>query len=292
MGDSPTPSAIPASGYYHLTCSRTVQPHLVSSFRRSVVIAALVWASFASAQVLPQKLDDSLDISFAIPNYFQDYAAAGGNPRPEVGRLLLYLPKQFNPRGSYPVLAVTSTTDKGRTSTMDAPMYRAVATQEGWIVLATAARIRPKIDSTAWRAGVLAAGLDLMHRDWPASRTWPVVFAGLSGGAKRSCWMAAMLAQTKSVKMAGLFLAGMNEDRMGEAIHDYPTTTELLAAPIWMSCGRHDPIAPPEFQRQTQASLKHLGFRQVELSQFDGGHEVDPADLRRALRWFRTKGNF
>ncbi len=266
--------------------------YLVSPLSCRFVIAILVWGSVASAQVLPPEPGETVDISFAIPKHFEDYAAAGGNPQPEAGRLLLYLPKQFNPRGIYPVLAVTSTTDKGRTSPMDAPMYRAVATKEGWIVLATAALIRPKFDSTTWRAGVLAAGLDLMHRGWPASRAWPVVFAGLSGGAKRSCWMAAMLAQTQIVKTAGLFLAGMNDDRMGEAIHDYPATAELLATPIWMSCGRHDPIAPPEFQRQTQASLKHLGFRQVELSQFDGGHEVDPADLRRALRWFRAKGNF
>jgi hypothetical protein len=41
-----------------------------------------------------------------------------------------------------------------------------------------------------------------------------------------------------------------------------------------------------------QGSLVHLGFRNVRLSSFYGGHELDRSDLRDALRWFRAAGRF
>lgn len=159
-------------------------------------------------------------------------------------------------------------------------------------MLATDAQVRPKADTTAWRLAILAAGLEKLSHDWPGASDWPIAFAGLSGGAKRSCWIGAMLSSAQSRHLAGFFLAGMNDDRMSEALQSYPATPALLAAPVWMSCGRHDPVAPPEFQRQAEASLRHLGFQKVQLSQFDGEHEVDPSDLRRALRWFRAQGRF
>ena len=100
---------------------------------------------------------------------------------------------------------------------MDAPGYR-FATADGWVVLATDANIHLAKDTISWRAALLSAGLDLLHHDWPASKAWPVVFAGLSGGAKCSEWMSAIFAPTHSLRIAGIFLTGINDDRMPAAL--------------------------------------------------------------------------
>lgn len=252
----------------------------------------LFLSSLVPAFALLEPRQGIVDVQFPVSAYYQNYAAQGGNPRPSHGRLLLYLPANFDPARSFPVLVITSTTDGHRTSPKDAPMYRQTANAEGWVVLATDSSIAPRIDSTAWRLALLASGTDYLRHAWPAFRDSPVAFAGLSGGAKRSCWIGAMLSETRSIRIAGFFLAGINDDRMTAALQNYPATSQLLAAPVWISSGRNDPIAPPAYEREVQASFKHLGFRKVEFSQFYGGHEVDRADLRRALRWFRTIGNF
>src|SRR5713226_7319499 len=63
----------------------------------------------------------TLDIRFPVAKDCQDYAAAGGNPRPNTGRAVLAFPKNFDPARSWPILIVTSTSDANRTSPMDAP---------------------------------------------------------------------------------------------------------------------------------------------------------------------------
>src|SRR5437764_11122427 len=97
----------------------------------------------------------TLDFQFPINKFFQNYAAQGGNPRPTTGRALLMFPKGFDPARSWPILIVTSTSDRDRTSPMDAPWYRDAAMVEGWVVLATDATIRPRTDSVSWRLGLL-----------------------------------------------------------------------------------------------------------------------------------------
>jgi hypothetical protein len=124
-----------------------------------------------------------------------------------------------------PVLIVTATKDPGHTGPSDAPWYRPAAAAEGWIVLATDATVRPRNDSVSWRLALLAAGLDVVHHDWPKSAQWPVAFAGISGRAKCAQWLGAILAQTQSLNIRGFFLSGINEDQMPEALKP---TTRLL----------------------------------------------------------------
>jgi hypothetical protein len=238
------------------------------------------------------KAGETLDLNFPVPKYFQDYAAQGGNPRPDTGRVLLMFPPGFDVARPWPILIVTSTTDGHRTSPMDAPWYRVPAMAEGWIVFASDATIRPREDSTVWRLALLAAALDLLHREWPQSSKWPVAFAGLSGGAKQSGWIGTMLSAGGTVKICGFFLTGINDDRLSVACKTYPPTSDFLEAPIWISSGQNDPIARPQAQEMVRASLEHTGFRRVHLSHFLGGHQLDQSDLRRALRWFREFGKF
>jgi hypothetical protein len=234
----------------------------------------------------------TLDIQFPIDKYFQDYAAVGGNPRPTTGHALISFPKGFDPARTWPVLIVISTSDYHRTNAMDAPFYQEAGIAEGWIVLAADATIGPREDSEAWRVALLGAALQMMHKDWPQSARWPVAFAGLSGGAKRSGFLAAMLSSTNPVKISGFFLAGINDDRISVAYKTYHPPPGFLNIPIWLSSGTGDSIAPPFKNEHVRASLVNTGFKHVRVESFAGGHEVDPAQVRLALRWFRQLGNF
>ena len=264
--------------------------------RSATVVGLLGWislclSSYAATLPAAAPASNQIDVAFPLPQFNREYAAQAGNPQPTAGRLLIYLPAQFDPRRSWPLFVINATADRGRTSIMDAPWYRSL-TADGCVVLATDANIRPRTDTVPWRIAVLSAALNVMHRDWPASRNWPAIFAGISGGAKRAEWNSAILAETRSVRIAGMFLAGINDDRMPEALQSFHPPPEFRNVPIWISSGRNDPIAKPEAARDVRNSLVHLGFRNVRMGTFNGGHEVDRGDLRDALRWFKTLGKF
>jgi hypothetical protein len=259
-----------------------------------LVAMALILSLESTAAILPQSQGNSgtVDVLFPVPKYYQQYATQEGNPVPTTGRLFLLLPPNFDSRRVCPILIVTATKDRGHTGPSDARWYRAAAAAEGWIVLATDGTVRPRHDSLSWRLALLAAGLEAVHRDWPQSAKWPVVFAGISGGAKGAEWLGAMLAQTHSLNIRGFFLSGINDDRMAEALKACPPTSWFLRLPIWISSGVDDRIATPLQEQEVTASLIHTGFQNVRLSRFRGGHEVDRADLQSALKWFREKGQF
>src|SRR6202022_1437932 len=212
------------------------------------------------------------EIRFPVSNYFQEYAAQGGNPRPTTGRALLMFPKGFDPSRPWPILIVTSTTDLDRTSPMDGPWNRAAATKGGWGGRGLDAPIRPRPDSLQWRLSMLTAGLQMIRNDWPQSAQWPVAFAGFSGGAKRSGILAPMLASNRGFKICGLFLAGINSDRLTAAYKEYQSPADFLNTPIWISSGTAHQIASSGAQEGVYYSLKRTGFKQVRLERFFGGH--------------------
>jgi predicted esterase len=164
--------------------------------------------------------------------------------------------------------------------------------KEGWVVFATDATIRPSADSLQWRLAPLTAGLQFVRKNWPQSAQWPVAFAGFSGGAKRAGILAAMLAQNRSLRICGLFLAGINSDRVSAAYKDYQPPPNFLNVPIWISSGMSDPIATPGMQEEVYYSLKRTGFKDVRLEKFFGSHTLKTPEIQRALHWFREVGNF
>lgn len=234
----------------------------------------------------------TVEIRFPVAKYFQDIAAQGGNPRVETGRAVLAFPPGFDPARPWPILVVTSTSDFNRTSAMDVEWYRPPGTAEGWVVLGPDATIRPRIDSTQWRLGILAAALEVMRKDWPQSAKWPIAFAGFSGGAKRSGALGAMLAKTGSVRICGFFLSGINEDRLGESYMTYQPGRGFLEVPVWLSSGTGDSVATPQAHDLVKASLERTGFKRVRLERFDGQHKLKMSEVRHALRWFRELGRF
>src|SRR5438105_6353610 len=219
-------------------------------------------ATLAGQQVLPGA---KIEIRFPVSKYFQDIAAQAGNPRPEAGRAVIAFPADFDPGRAWPILIVTSTSDFNRTSAMDAEWYRTPATAEGWVVLGPDATIRPRLDSTQWRLGLLGAALDAIRKEWPQSAKWPVAFAGFSGGSKRSGVLGAMLAKSGSVRVCGFFLSGINEDRLSEAFKTYQPGRGFLEVPVWLSSGASDTVATPAAHSLVKASLERTGFKRVRL---------------------------
>jgi hypothetical protein len=234
----------------------------------------------------------TVEIRFPVAKSFQDIATQGGNPRPEVGRAVLTFPVGFDPAHNWPILIVTSTSDFNRTSPMDAPWYREPALAEGWVLLASDAIIRPRLDSTQWRLAILAAALESIRREWPQSAKWPVAFGGFSGGAKRSAVLGTMLAKTGAVKTCGFFLSGINEDRLSDAYRNYSPGGDFLGIPIWLSSGQSDNVAKPQDHDRVGASLERTGFKHVRLERFSGGHQVKKEEVKRALHWFREVAKF
>ena len=74
----------------------------------------------ASRAIGPQ--GGTVEIRFPVAKSFQDIAAQGGNPRPDLGRALLTFPVSFDPARNWPILVVTSTSDFNRTSPMGCRM--------------------------------------------------------------------------------------------------------------------------------------------------------------------------
>jgi hypothetical protein len=234
----------------------------------------------------------TVEIRFPVAKYFQDIAAQAGNPRVETGRAVLAFPPGFDLGRPWPILVVTSTSDFDRTSAMDVEWYRSPATAEGWVVLGSDATIKPRIDSTQWRLGMLAAALEAVRKDWPQSARWPIAFGGFSGGSKRSGVLGAMLAKTGSVRICGFFLSGINEDRLGEAYKTFQPGPGFLEVPVFLSSGDSDTVATPQSHTLVKASLERTGFKRVRLEQFAGQHQLKMSEVRRALRWFRELGKF
>jgi len=271
----------------------------VKNFVRLGALPALIWfclptTGMEGATLVGQQVQGgkTVEIRFPVSKYFQDIAAQGGNPRVETGRAVVTFPPGFDPARRWPILIVTSTTDYSRTSPMDVEWYRPPADAEGWMILASDATIKPQHDSTPWRLGMLGAALEAVRKDWPQSAKWPVAFGGMSGGAKRSCVLGAMLAKAGSVNIRGFFLSGINDDRLSPAYKTYQPGADFLNIPIWISGGMDDVIAHPSLEGAVQVSLRRTGFKRVRVERFMGGHRLKRSEVRLALRWFRELGGF
>lgn len=232
---------------------------------------------------------ERINIEFPLAREIQEIAARGGNQRATTGRATLVFPPGFDPAKPWPMLIVTSTSDFDRTSPMDIGFYRAAAAAEGWMVLASDGPVRIKPDSAEWRLAMLLGALDALHREWPQSAKWPVAMAGYSGGSKRTGDIAPYLVKAGLVRLLGLFLTGINVDRLSESYRKYQPGPAFLDTKIYLSSGALDKIATPADHSQVLDSLRRTGFRQVRLEPFPGGHEVKSAAVAEALRWFRPR---
>jgi hypothetical protein len=217
-------------------------------------------------------------------------AAQGGNAVPPNAVAMLATPSNFDPRKSWPVLVVCSTSDSKRQNRDDlVDFYGRVGLREAWVVLAGDGPQPARNDTAAWRGAMTLAAIDALRRSFPGSNKWPVACAGFSGGGKGVGVVAPLLAKNGS-RVVGIYITGANEDRLSEGYARVGPGKEFLLTPVYISAGRDDRIATLEQQYNMAGSIKRTGFQRIKIGTFHGGHEANDAQTSIALRWFRQLG--
>jgi hypothetical protein len=214
-------------------------------------------------------------------------AGQGGNAVPSNAVAMLATPSNFDPRKSWPVLVVCSTSDFKRQNRDDlVDFYRRVGLAEGWVLIAGDGPQPARKDTGAWRGAMTLAAIDALHHSFPGSDKWPVACAGFSGGGKGVGLIAPLLAKNGS-RVAGVYITGANADQLSEGYARVGPGKEFLLTPVYISAGRDDRIATLEQQYNVAGSIKRTGFQRMKIGTFHGGHEVNDAQTSIALRWFR-----
>ena len=198
----------------------------------------------------------------------KSFAAEGGNPVPQYAIAVLATPANFDPRKSWPVLVVFSTSDLKRQNRDDlVAFYRKVAIAEGWVLLAGDGPQPARLDIAAWRAAMTLAAIDALHHSFAGSEKWPIACAGLSGGARRAGFIAPLLARFGG-HIIGIYLTGVNEDHLSEGYSKFQPGPNFLATPIFICSGREDRIATLDQQYAVLGSIKRSGFNRVRIEIF------------------------
>ena len=217
-------------------------------------------------------------------------ASQGGNAVPANAVAVLATPSNFDPRKSWPVLVVCSTSDFKRQNRDDlVDFYRRVGLTEGWVLLAGDGPQPARNDTGAWRGAMTLAAISALHRSFPGSDKWPIACAGFSGGGKGVGLVAPLLAKNGS-RVAGIYITGANTDQLSQGYARVGPGAGFLMTPVYISAGRDDRIATVEQQYNVAGSIKRTGFQRMKIGTFHGSHEVNDAQTSIALRWFRQLG--
>ena len=256
----------------------------------SLATAASTFAAglnFAGAPLAP---GGTVKVSVPLSDLEKSYVAEGGNAVPPYTVATLAVPRGFDPNKTWPLLIVFSSSDHLYPNWFDMTgWYRETALAEGWVLLTgDGPKPPPTLDSSGWRAGHALAALDALHRSFPGSKNWPIACAGQSGGAKRASYLAPLFA-ARGYRVAGIFLEGMNEERITEAYRRFQPGRDFLRTPIYFSSGLRDTIATVDQQNAAENSMRRTGFDNIRHATFPGGHQVSPSELQKALRWFRKR---
>ena len=214
-------------------------------------------------------------------------AAQGGNVVPPNAVAVLATPNNFDPRKSWPVLVICSTSDFKRQNRDDlADFYRRIGLAEGWVLLTGDGPQHARNDTAAWRGGMTLAAINALRRSFPGSEKWPIACAGFSGGGKGVGYVAPLVAKS-GCRVSGIYITGANEDHLSDGYTKIGPGAAFLNTPIYISAGRDDRIATVEQQYNVVGSIKRTGFTRIRIGTFHGGHEVNDAQTSIALRWFR-----
>ena len=214
-------------------------------------------------------------------------ATQGGNAVPPNAVAVLATPSNFDPRKSWPVLVICSTSDFKRQNRDDlVQFYRTVGLHEGWVLLAGDGPQTARNDTAAWRGAMTLAAVAALHHSFPGSDKWPVACAGFSGGGKGVGYVAPLLAKN-GCHLVGIYITGANEDHLSDGYARIQPGGNFLNTPIYISAGHDDRIATVEQQYTVAGSIKRTGFNRMRIGTFHGGHEVNDGQTSVALSWFR-----
>lgn len=274
--------------------ARRIKLRAVSAFlRRCCFVVCAIFCCVARVHALEfagKSFAPGETVRASVPLSAQErsYASEGNNAPPDHAVAVLAVPANFHPQ-SQPVLVCISTSDFQRKNRDDLEdFYKRAALAEGWAVLAGDAENNPPHDTAGWRAAMTLAALDALQRSFPEAKNWPAAVAGFSGGAKRAGTLAPLLALAGS-RLTGIFLTGINEDRLSDSYRQFHPGAGFLRTPIFISAGTSDQIARPAEQEEVKRTLERNGFTRVRLEPAPNGHAVSRSAVRTALRWFREE---
>lgn len=256
-----------------------------------ITISLLANGVAADVRFAGESLSPGQTMSALVPLSRQEkaYASDATNSVPDTAVAVIATPRGFDPRKTWPVLVVFSTSNFDRLNRDDlVQFYRNAALSDGWLVIAGDGRGPAPNDTNGWRAAMTLAALDALHKSFPGSAQWPVALAGFSGGAKRASLLAPVL-YLKGCRLCGMYLTGMNQDVLSVSYRKSRLGPMFLTVPIFISSGTNDPIAPVERAREVAGEIRHTGFKSVRFETFAGGHAVKNVHTIQALRWFRSQ---
>ncbi len=188
---------------------------------------------------------------------------------------VLATPANFDPRKSWPVLVVCSTSDNKRQNRDDlVEFYRRIGIAEGWVLLAGDGPQPARNDTAAWRGAMTLAAVDALHRSFPGSDRWPIACAGFSGGGKGVGVVAPLLAKNGS-RVVGIYITGANEDRLSEGYRRVAPGAEFSH-----DAGLHQ-RRPRRSDRDFGAAVQRGGFNQT--------HRIHATSHRHIPRWPRRQ---
>src|SRR5947208_8176981 len=215
--------------------------------------AAQAALNFAGASFSPSS---TVKANVPLSAQAKSYAEQGGNPVPPSAVAVLATPANFDPRKSWPVLIICSTSDFKRQNRDDlVQFYRTVGLAEGWVLVAGDGPQRARADTAGWRTAMTLAAIDALHRSFAGSEKWPMACAGFSGGAKSAGSISPVLARS-GCRITGLYLTGVNEDYLSAGYANARPGTELLMTTIYVSAGHPHRIASVDQQNNVAGSMK------------------------------------
>src|SRR5207249_11696455 len=175
--------------------------------------AAQAALNFAGASFSPGA---TVQANVPLSTQAKSYAGQGGNPVPPSAVAVLATPANFDPKKSWPVLVICSTSDFKRQNRDDlVQFYRRVGLAEGWVLLAGDGPQHARNDTAAWRGAMTLAAVAALHHSFVGSDKWPVACAGFSGGGKGVGYVAPLLARN-GCRVIGIYMTGANEDHLSD----------------------------------------------------------------------------
>ena len=251
------------------------------------------WSAPARAEAVTLIPGGLAEFRVELPAELRELAGQRGSPTPVKHALVtVAVPPEFDAALEWPVLVVNATSDPGYNSSRRLlQAYREAAAKAGWI--AVAADPEPAVsqadDQLTLRFALDLAALLALQPHWKDAGRAPLAFAGFSGGAKYSGYLAALF-RRQGARLAGVYMAGVNQDAFGEAARRFGVLDDdLREVPVFLQGGTRDRVATPAQHREIESGLAREGLRHVRLEFVPGGHAIDAAPLADALRWFRDQ---
>jgi predicted esterase len=206
------------------------------------------------------------------------------------------LPPGFEQSKPHPILFISVTASgrengkKGNSSIRVMEKYTETALALGWIVMAADGPGYLTAGRPENRAMQMEAALSALEKAIPGSKTWPVVTAGFSGGAKYSGHLGGWLVKNTDHPLIGMFMGGCNQDTATESLKTFqPNRAIFTKVPIYISTGKKDKTASPAMSQEVIQSMKAGGFDHIKEGLHELGHSLQQEHLKEALEWFQAK---